>query len=49
MAVSGSIPRACSLVASSAAGSGSKRTGWQRELIVGSTCVGLSVSSSSTT
>jgi hypothetical protein len=28
---------------------GSKRTGWQREAIVGSTCVSRSVSSSSTT
>ena len=32
-----------------AGGGGSKRTGWQREAIVGSTCVGRSVSSSSTT
>ena len=35
--------------ASSAGGGGSKRTGWQREAIVGSTWVGRSVSSSSTT
>ena len=49
VAVSGSMPRACSRSASCAAGSGSNRTGWQREVIVGSTCDGLSVSSSRTT
>jgi hypothetical protein len=48
-AVSGWTPRAWSRSASSDAGSGSKRTGWQRDAIVGSTCDGLSVSSRRTT
>ena len=48
-AASGATPRDCRRCASAAAGSGSKRTGWQRELIVGSTWVRRSVSRSRTT
>ena len=48
-AASGGTPWDWSLCASALGGGASKRTGWQRLAIVGSTCVGLSVSRSSTT
>ena len=48
-AVTGATPRDSSRSASLTGGSGSKRTPWQRDVMVGSTCVGLSVSRISTT